>query len=71
MRHLSSGLYSMPVTASGETVVPWRGHLGWDEDFPEYVPGPRASSGEAEFISDHRESRASHDLYSLDLGKCV
>jgi hypothetical protein len=30
-------------------VVPWRGDLGLDEDFSEYVPRPRVGSDEAEF----------------------
>jgi hypothetical protein len=30
-------------------MVPWRGDLERDKDFPEYVPRPRAGSSEAEF----------------------
>jgi hypothetical protein len=45
------GLSSSPETSSdeAETVTPWRGDLERDEDFLEYVPHPRAGSGEAEF----------------------
>jgi hypothetical protein len=44
------GLSSLPKMGLGEAemVVPWRGDLGLDEHFPEFVPCPRASSGEAE-----------------------
>jgi hypothetical protein len=30
-------------------MVPWSGDLGRDEDFPKYIPCPRAGSSEAEF----------------------
>jgi hypothetical protein len=36
-------------SGDAETVAPWRGDLGRDEDFLEYVPRLRAGSGEAEF----------------------
>jgi hypothetical protein len=36
-------------SGEAETTISWRGDLGWDENFPEYVPGSRAGSGEAEF----------------------
>jgi hypothetical protein len=44
------GLSSLPETGSGEaeTTIPWRGGLERNEDFPEYLPCPRAGSGEAE-----------------------
>jgi hypothetical protein len=36
-------------SGDAETVVPWRGDLGRDEDFPECCPRLRAGSGETEF----------------------
>jgi hypothetical protein len=44
------GVVFLAETRSGEaeTVVPWRGYLSRDEDFPEYIPCPRAGSGMAE-----------------------
>ena len=44
------GLSSLLETGLGEAemVVRWRGDLERDEDFVEYVPGPRAGLGEVE-----------------------
>jgi hypothetical protein len=43
-------LSSLLETGLGEAemVVRWRGDLERDEDFLEYVPGPRAGLGEVE-----------------------
>jgi hypothetical protein len=63
----------LPETGSGEAemVVPWRGDLGRDEDFPERCTCLRVHSGEAEFQVPQVGALANHGSYFLDLGECV